>query len=394
MGIVILPNAETVFLDDDGIPVAGGSVGFFIPGTDTPKDTWLDGSQSVLNANPVILDAAGRARIWGSGDYRQILMDSLGNIIWDRETFGSNIGPTGPTGTGITGPGGPTGASGISSTGPTGSTGPSGGPTGSAGPTGSTGPTGTTGPTGAIGITGATGPTGSTGPTGTIGATGAGPSGPTGPTGHGATGPSGGPTGPTGTAGVAGTTGPTGPAGGPTGSAGSTGATGPTGRTGSTGPTGSAGTNGANGATGPTGSGSTGATGASSGATAASQSQQEAASSTATFVSPGRQQYHPSAPKAWVKISNPSGTPVITASYNVASITDNGVGDVTVNFSTPFSSANYSIGGTAKFNGSDGISVCEHNSVSPATGSCRLVTVNGSGFPVDVNFSAQFFGDQ
>lgn len=391
MGIMILPNAETVFLDDDGLPVAGGSVGFFIPGTDTPKDTWLDSSQSVLNSNPVILDAAGRARIWGSGDYRQILQDSLGNIIWDRETFGSNVGPTGPTGTGITGPIGPTGISGISSTGPTGSTGPSGGPTGSLGPTGSTGSVGASGPSGPTGATGI-GATGPSGPTGSLGATGPSVTGPTGRTGPGGpTGPASGPTGPTGSGGT-GATGSTGPAGGPTGA---TGPTGSAGTTGSSGPSGSAGAAGAAGPTGATGAaGSTGPTGASSGATAATQSQQEAASSTTTFVSPGRQQYHPSAPKAWVKVSNPSGTPVITASYNVASITDNGVGDITVNFSTPFSSANYSISGSARYNGGDGISVCPHNSVAPAAGSCRLVTVKGSGILVDVDFSAQFYGDQ
>lgn len=388
MGIMILPNAETVFLDDDGLPVAGGSVGFFIPGTDTPKDTWIDSSQLVLNANPVILDSAGRARIWGSGDYRQILQDSLGNIIWDRETFGSNIGPTGPTGTGITGPGGPTGASGISSTGPTGSTGPAGGPTGSLGPTGSTGAVGATGSSGPSGPTGV-GATGSTGPTGSLGATGPNVTGPTGRTGPtGSTGPSGGPTGPTGSGGT-GATGSTGPAGGPTGATGAAGTSGPTG------PTGPTGTVGGQGPTGSSGSaGGTGPTGASSGATAATQTQMEAASSTTTFVSPGRAQYHPSAAKAWAKIAN-SGVPALSQSYNVSSVTDNGVGDFTINFSTAFSAATYCYQGTGRANATNqSVLVCQHPTTNPATGSCRFLTFFTNNTNNDADCSLTFWGDQ
>jgi len=73
---------------------------------------------------------------------------------------------------------------------------------------------------------------------------------------------------------------------------------------------------------------------------AASQVQMEAASSTTTYSSPGRQQYHPGHPKAWVEF-NGTGTVTINASYNVTSITDNGTGDYTVNMTTPFSTINY-----------------------------------------------------
>jgi len=47
--------------------------------------------------------------------------------------------------------------------------------------------------------------------------------------------------------------------------------------------------------------------------------------------------------KAWVNF-NGTGTVAIRASYNVSSITDNGVGDYTVNFTTAIADANYSIG--------------------------------------------------
>lgn len=45
--------------------------------------------------------------------------------------------------------------------------------------------------------------------------------------------------------------------------------------------------------------------------------------------------------KAWVNF-NGTGVVAIRASFNVSSITDNGTGDYTVNFSTAFADANYS----------------------------------------------------
>lgn len=82
----LLPPGEITFLDADGNPLAGGEVYFYVPNTTTPKDTWQDADQATLNTNPVVLDSAGRAIIYGSGTYRQIVKDSLGNTIWDQET--------------------------------------------------------------------------------------------------------------------------------------------------------------------------------------------------------------------------------------------------------------------------------------------------------------------
>jgi hypothetical protein len=73
-------------------------------------------------------------------------------------------------------------------------------------------------------------------------------------------------------------------------------------------------------------------------AQAASQAEQEAGSSTTKLVTAGRQQYHPSAAKAWAHFTNAA---VINSGYNVSSITDNAGGDWTVNYTTPFSSASY-----------------------------------------------------
>jgi len=92
------------------------------------------------------------------------------NLIYDGNTWQTTatIGSRGATG--IQGATGPQGATGISVTGATGSAGPT-GPQGATGVTGPTGPTGLTGATGSAGPTGPTGPTGSTGPTGATGAT-------------------------------------------------------------------------------------------------------------------------------------------------------------------------------------------------------------------------------
>ena len=74
-----------------------------------------------------------------------------------------------------------------------------------------------------------------------------------------------------------------------------------------------------------------------SGAAVATQANQETATSTTTAVSPGRQQFHPSAAKAWVRYQTVTTTTNI-ASYNVASLTDNGTGDTTITYTTNFSS--------------------------------------------------------
>jgi len=48
----------------------------------------------------------------------------------------------------------------------------------------------------------------------------------------------------------------------------------------------------------------------------------------------------PNTAKAWVNF-NGTGTVAIRASFNVSSITDNGTGDYTVNFTTALADANY-----------------------------------------------------
>jgi len=51
--------------------------------------------------------------------------------------------------------------------------------------------------------------------------------------------------------------------------------------------------------------------------------------------------------KAWVNF-NGTGTVAIRASYNVSSITDNGTGDYTVNFTNALANANYAVAGMSQ----------------------------------------------
>ena len=81
---ILLPAPELQFCDADGKPYAGGTLATYVPGTTTPKATWLDPGETALQTNPVILDAAGRCIIYGDGDYRLILRDAAGNLIYDQ----------------------------------------------------------------------------------------------------------------------------------------------------------------------------------------------------------------------------------------------------------------------------------------------------------------------
>lgn len=83
---LLLPNGMQQFVDANGAPLASGQVYFYIPSTTTPKATYLNAAETVQNTNPVALDAAGRAIIWGSGAYRQVVFDQFGNQIWDQIT--------------------------------------------------------------------------------------------------------------------------------------------------------------------------------------------------------------------------------------------------------------------------------------------------------------------
>jgi len=86
--------------------------------------------------------------------------------------------------------------------------------------------------------------------------------------------------------------------------------------------------------------------------------------------------------RAWVNF-NGSGTVAISASFNVTSITDNGVGDYTVNMTNAMPDANYSALSTVRFvSGGTYIFSNIHNSIAPTTTTVRFLTGNTAS-PVD-----------
>ena len=72
--------------------------------------------------------------------------------------------------------------------------------------------------------------------------------------------------------------------------------------------------------------------------------------------------------KAWVNF-NGTSTVAIRASYNVSSITDNGTGDYTVNFTTALADANYNF----TFGAQGGIPG-QYNVTSPTASALRVIT--------------------
>jgi len=66
--------------------LAGGSVGFYIPNTQTYKQTWQDAGEVTLNQNPVPLDQNGCAVVYGAGIYLMVVQDSLGNTVYTKLT--------------------------------------------------------------------------------------------------------------------------------------------------------------------------------------------------------------------------------------------------------------------------------------------------------------------
>lgn len=93
MGATLLPNGEQVFLDNNGNPIAGGKVYFYTPNTEVAKNTCTTSACTALNTNPVVLNAAGRAVIYGNGCYRQVVKNSSETTTyWDKTTCDTSTG--------------------------------------------------------------------------------------------------------------------------------------------------------------------------------------------------------------------------------------------------------------------------------------------------------------
>lgn len=128
----------------------------------------------------------------------------------------------------------------------------------------------------------------------------------------------------------------------------------------------------------------------------ATQGNQETGTSVATLVTPGRQQFHPSAAKVWGQYDQTGG---IGSSYNLTSVTDNGVGNLSPVFNVDFSSSSYTVVANAEAASGPSSSttfVCQVLPTGRAAGGCNIATIRLSDFSQQdvsfVNFVA--YGDQ
>ena len=125
----------------------------------------------------------------------------------------------------------------------------------------------------------------------------------------------------------------------------------------------------------------------------ATKAQQIAAASTAVYTNPGVQQFHPSAAKFWCRFDGTTvGTNPPLAGYNVTSVQRLVDGFYIINFTTPFTTVNYSISGMCgSIGGLRGVPIiigfntnnCQiatYTLASPSTaGDSSFVTVQGYG---------------
>jgi len=79
-------GAGAQFFTNQGVVLAGGKIYTYMAGSTTLMATWTDYLQSVQNANPIILDSAGRppAEIWlqaGTNNYKFVIEDSNNAVL-------------------------------------------------------------------------------------------------------------------------------------------------------------------------------------------------------------------------------------------------------------------------------------------------------------------------
>ncbi len=90
-------EAFAQFFDDAGAPLVDGYIKFTESGTNnTDKDTYVGVNEEIANANPVLLDGAGRCpNVFGSGSYRAVSYTSDMQQIQQFDPVGGSSASTG-----------------------------------------------------------------------------------------------------------------------------------------------------------------------------------------------------------------------------------------------------------------------------------------------------------
>lgn len=84
-GSLLLPFVVGVE-DDLGAPLTGGLLYTYAPGTTDPQSAYQDVDLTTAHANPIVLDAQGRASIYlGAMAYKLVLKDAAGVTLWTQD---------------------------------------------------------------------------------------------------------------------------------------------------------------------------------------------------------------------------------------------------------------------------------------------------------------------
>lgn len=84
-----LPTGRRMYQDQNGVPLVGGQVFFYVPGTTTPSVVYQDDQMTIPQSNPVTLDAIGSCVAFGVGEFREYVLDTVGNLISDSVIVGT-----------------------------------------------------------------------------------------------------------------------------------------------------------------------------------------------------------------------------------------------------------------------------------------------------------------
>ena len=88
MAATVIPMPKFMAFSDAGAPLSAGLVYTYAAGTTTPLATYSDSDLTTPNANPVVLDSAGRATIYlAASSYKVVLKNSAGATVYTQDNI-------------------------------------------------------------------------------------------------------------------------------------------------------------------------------------------------------------------------------------------------------------------------------------------------------------------
>lgn len=81
------PLLKSKYFDNNGFPLAKGTLSTLSAGTNTNVATYIDSTGVTPNTNPIVLNARGECDCWllPNVGYKFVLKDALGNTIWTED---------------------------------------------------------------------------------------------------------------------------------------------------------------------------------------------------------------------------------------------------------------------------------------------------------------------